>query len=202
VGRSLATNFPLLYYQRIQSGNFPCSTSVLKKLSSVEIRPTLGQFKYKRQVANGLVYCTQCTMYRGSPMSNNWNGYGKEILHKSNLLFGKITRLREIQSPGPTTQDAETPSHSGFHPPHLLYNRGGLTRNNSEFRRPEMWAQIAGRIFNPDPYYYCVRTRAPYENWLIKICRNWLEMKLSNFYLCFHALDIKALLLGIGLDEL
>jgi hypothetical protein len=44
-------------------------------------------------------------------------------------------------TPGPTSQDAETPSHSGFHPPHLLYNRRGLTRNNSEFRRPEMWAQ-------------------------------------------------------------
>jgi hypothetical protein len=41
---------------------------------------------------------------------------------------------------GPTSQDAETPSHSGFHPPHLLYNRRGLTRSNSEFRRPEMWA--------------------------------------------------------------
>jgi hypothetical protein len=44
-------------------------------------------------------------------------------------------------STGPTSQDAETPSHSGFHPPHLLYNSRGLTRNNSEFRRPEMWAQ-------------------------------------------------------------
>jgi hypothetical protein len=44
-------------------------------------------------------------------------------------------------------------------------------------------------------------TRAPYENRLIKIYHNWLEMKLSNFYLCFHALDINALLLGIGLDE-
>jgi hypothetical protein len=45
------------------------------------------------------------------------------------------------EDPGPTSQDAETPSHSGFHPPHLLYNRRGLTRNNSEVRRPEMWAQ-------------------------------------------------------------
>jgi hypothetical protein len=42
--------------------------------------------------------------------------------------------------PGPTSQDAETPNHPGFHPPHLLYNRRGLTRNNSEFRRPKMWA--------------------------------------------------------------
>jgi hypothetical protein len=33
-----------------------------------------------------------------------------------------------------------TPSHSGFHPPHLLYNRRGLTRSDSEFRRPEIWA--------------------------------------------------------------
>jgi hypothetical protein len=46
-------------------------------------------------------------------------------------------------------QDAETPSHSGFHPPHLLYNRRGLTRNNSGvsaswdvgpgLRRPMSW---------------------------------------------------------------
>jgi hypothetical protein len=46
-----------------------------------------------------------------------------------------------VTQSGPTSQDAETPSHSGYHPPHLLYNRRGLTRNNSEFRRPEMWAQ-------------------------------------------------------------
>jgi hypothetical protein len=63
-------------------------------------------------------------------------------------------------------------------------------------------AQIAGRIFNPDPdsspwtrtrTAIVYSTRAPYENRLIKICRNWLEMKLSNFYLCFHALDINTL---------
>jgi hypothetical protein len=46
----------------------------------------------------------------------------------------------DTKKSGPTSQDAETPSHPGFHPPHLLYNRRGLTRNNSEFRRPEMWA--------------------------------------------------------------
>jgi hypothetical protein len=55
--------------------------------------------------------------------------------------FSKFFHQNNIcMSPVPTFQDAETPSHSGFHPPHLLYNRRGLTRNNSEFRRPEMWA--------------------------------------------------------------
>jgi hypothetical protein len=64
--------------------------------------------------------------------------------------------------PGPTSQDAETPSHPGFHPPHLLYNRRGLTRNNSEFRRPtsrifkKIWtlgvhviAGILGHLWGP-----------------------------------------------------
>jgi hypothetical protein len=33
------------------------------------------------------------------------------------------------------------PGFVRVYPPHLLYNRRGLTRNNSEFWRPEMWAQ-------------------------------------------------------------
>jgi hypothetical protein len=72
-------------------------------------------------------------------------------LETDGSLKGARMRLSETQeetaglwsigkTPGPTSQDAETPSHPGFHPPHLLYNRRGLTRNNSEFRRPEMWA--------------------------------------------------------------
>jgi hypothetical protein len=58
-----------------------------------------------------------------------------------NILFNLRLFNVLLYYSGPTSQDAETPSHSGFHPPHLLYNRRGLTRNNSEFRRPEMWAQ-------------------------------------------------------------
>jgi hypothetical protein len=40
----------------------------------------------------------------------------------------------------PTSQDAETPSHSGFNLPHFLYltDEASFT---SEFRRSEMWAQ-------------------------------------------------------------
>jgi hypothetical protein len=40
-------------------------------------------------------------------------------------------------------------------------------------------------------------THAPYENRFIKICRYWLEIKSPNFYLCFHALDINALLIWL-----
>jgi hypothetical protein len=36
-----------------------------------------------------------------------------------------------------------TKSHFGFNPPHLLSNRLGLTRSDSEFMRPKMWAQEA-----------------------------------------------------------
>jgi hypothetical protein len=63
----------------------------------------------------------------------------------------KILVFTVFNTPGPTSQDAETPSQPGFHPPHLLYIRRGLTRNNSEFRRPEMWAQSApGTKFSID----------------------------------------------------
>jgi hypothetical protein len=50
--------------------------------------------------------------------------------------------------PGPTSQDAETPSYYGLNPFCYIVNAGGGTRGDSEFRRPEMWAQVE---VNPDP---------------------------------------------------
>jgi hypothetical protein len=46
--------------------------------------------------------------------------------------------------PGPTSQDAETPSYYGLNPVCYIVNAGGGTRGDSEFRRPEMWAQVTG----------------------------------------------------------
>jgi hypothetical protein len=45
--------------------------------------------------------------------------------------------------------------------PRIYYigNRGGLTRNNSEFRRPEMWALYSCASFNIDPPYYACSFR-------------------------------------------
>jgi hypothetical protein len=42
--------------------------------------------------------------------------------------------------PGPTSQDAETPSYYGLNPFCYIVNAGGGTRSDSEFRRSEMWA--------------------------------------------------------------
>jgi hypothetical protein len=42
--------------------------------------------------------------------------------------------------PGPTSQDAETPSYYGLNPFCYIVNAGGGTRSDSEFRHPEMWA--------------------------------------------------------------
>jgi hypothetical protein len=43
---------------------------------------------------------------------------------------------------GPTSQDAETPSYYGLNPFCYIVNAGGGTWGDSEFRRPEMWAQV------------------------------------------------------------
>jgi hypothetical protein len=51
--------------------------------------------------------------------------------------------LKTPLSTGPTSQDAETPSYYGLNPFCYIVNAGGGTRSDSEFRRPEMWAQIS-----------------------------------------------------------
>jgi hypothetical protein len=60
-----------------------------------------------------------------------WKKQARFIKLSVNQSVDPLLFIIDGPKPGPTSQDAETPSHSGFHPPHLLYNRRGLTRNNS-----------------------------------------------------------------------
>jgi hypothetical protein len=57
------------------------------------------------------------------------------------MSYLHILNGKHFTCTGPTSQDAETPSYYGLHPFCYIVNAGGGTRSDSEFRRPEMWAQ-------------------------------------------------------------